>query len=114
MDNYNFILNKLNVYYILNLVEPTEPSPVDYEWNQYEKTEQLIRVEVDEVSVKFHNEFNKQMTVETSLDNKQNAQLSDLENFRRRALITMMDGVLEKKWEDELKKDVPKPQCMVA
>jgi len=35
-------------------------------------------------------------------------------NFKQRALIKMMDGVLEKRWEDELKKDVLKPQCMVA
>lgn len=41
-------------------------------------------------------------------------QLLDTDNFRRQALIDMMDGVLEKRWEDELKKDVPKPQCMVA
>jgi len=28
--------------------------------------------------------------------------------------MIMMDGVLEKRWEDELKKDVPKPECMVV
>jgi hypothetical protein len=26
----------------------------------------------------------------------------------------MMDGVLEKRWEDELKNDVPIPPCMVG
>ena len=36
------------------------------------------------------------------------------DNFRELALIAMMDGVLEVRWEDEIKKDVPKPKCMVS
>lgn len=36
------------------------------------------------------------------------------DNFRERALIVMMDGVLEVRWEDELKKEVPIPKCMVS
>lgn len=28
--------------------------------------------------------------------------------------MEMMDGVLELRWEDQLKQDVPKPQCMVS
>lgn len=35
------------------------------------------------------------------------------DDFRDRALMTMMDGVLEHKWEDEIKKPVWKPSCMV-
>lgn len=35
------------------------------------------------------------------------------DDFRERALMAMMNGVLEIKWEDELKKDVPLPKCMV-
>lgn len=38
----------------------------------------------------------------------------DSDNFRQRSLIDMMDGVLEKRWEDELKKEILKPQCMVV
>lgn len=36
------------------------------------------------------------------------------DNFRELALIEMMDGMLEVRWEDELKKEVPKPKCMVS
>lgn len=36
------------------------------------------------------------------------------DDFRERALMTMMNGVLEVRWEDELKKDVPVPKCMVS
>ncbi|XP_063238725.1 CD109 antigen-like [Bacillus rossius redtenbacheri] len=38
------------------------------------------------------------------------AELAD--NFRELALDHMMGGVLEVRWEDEIKKDVPKPKCM--
>lgn len=36
------------------------------------------------------------------------------DDFRERALVVMMDGVLEKLWEDEIKKNIPKPRCMVS
>jgi len=45
---------------------------------------------------------------------ERNSETVTLNNYRQRALMIMMDGVLEKRWEDELKKDVPKPQCMVV
>lgn len=35
------------------------------------------------------------------------------DDFRERALMAMMNGVLEIRWEDELKKEVAKPKCMV-
>nr|CAD7603418.1 unnamed protein product [Timema genevievae] len=34
------------------------------------------------------------------------------DNFRELALIDMMNGVLEVRWEDEIKKDIPLPKCM--
>lgn len=107
------IIFKINIgHYFFFLVQPTDLSPVDYDWNQNEKTEQLIRVEDHEVQL--FNTLNNDMLNKMALDKEQNAQLTDLEKFRRQALINMMDGVLEKRWEDELKKDVPKPQCMVT
>lgn len=35
------------------------------------------------------------------------------DDFRERALNAMMDGVLNKKWQEEIKKDVVKPSFMV-
>ncbi|KAK0098749.1 hypothetical protein PV326_004028 [Microctonus aethiopoides] len=32
--------------------------------------------------------------------------------FREKALETMMDGVLEVRWENEIKKSIPKPDCL--
>lgn len=35
------------------------------------------------------------------------------DDFRERAMIKMMDGVLEVRWEDTIKMDVRKPACML-
>jgi hypothetical protein len=39
------------------------------------------------------------------------AMLAD--DFRDRAIQAMMDGVLETRWEDKIKKDPPMPACML-
>lgn len=39
--------------------------------------------------------------------------LLQADDFRERALMKMMDGVLEIRWEDVIKIDVPKPACML-
>lgn len=36
------------------------------------------------------------------------------DDFKERALMDMMDGVLEKLWHEEIKKPIPMPQCMVS
>lgn len=36
------------------------------------------------------------------------------DDFRERALMYMMDGVLEKLWHEEIKKPIPMPLCMVC
>lgn len=109
----NFKLN--TVLCSLFVVEPTEPSPVDFEWSQFEKTEKLTYVEDDEVHVKPYNNILSSkniITVETNRAEDTEKSLTP-EDFRQRALMNMMEGVLEKKWEDELKKDVIPPQCIV-
>lgn len=80
-----------------------------YEWNQYEQIEQLLRVKDDEVPVKPYRDGSADGSRPLSGETD-----SEEFRFRRRALLDMMDGVLEKSWEDELRTDVPKPQCMVV
>lgn len=41
-------------------------------------------------------------------------QEQEADDFPERALEAMMDGVLEHRWEDEIKKSPPKPECMVS
>lgn len=108
--------NNFKFTIVLYLVEPTEPSPVDFEWSQFEKTEKLTYVEDDEVYVKpCHISLSKQIFVNTNEAKAEYSKKSlTSDDFRQRALVNMMDGVLEKRWEDELKKDVPPPQCMVG
>lgn len=98
---------------IMSVVEPTDLSPVDYEWSQYEKTELLTYVQDDEVYVKSQQVLSSEQICIDDTKNECNKQLLAYDNFRQRALMDMMDGVLEKKWEDELKKDVLQPECMV-
>jgi cilia- and flagella-associated protein 43 len=82
---------------------------VNYTWNKYEQTETLLFVNDDEVPIQpYQSSSNEMLTNE-----EKNSKLLTLDNFKQQALMIMMDGVLEKRWEDELKKDVPKPQCMV-
>lgn len=110
----NMLFNYFNTSYWV-LVEPTEPLPTDYQLNQHEQTEQLLYVEDNEVSVKPYNAVSNKQLIDANLTIKEhNKQLLATEEFKQRALIDMMDGVLEKKWEDELKKDVPIPQCMIV
>lgn len=95
------------------LVEYTAPPLVDYTWSQYEQTERLLHVENDEVDVNVNDLLlNEKKFNEANEDN--NGHLQKVEKFRKQALINMMDGVLQKRWEDELKKDVPIPHCMVV
>ncbi|XP_060835447.1 cilia- and flagella-associated protein 43 isoform X1 [Rhopalosiphum padi] len=98
-------------------IEPTEPLPIDYEWNKYEKIEELLHVNDNEVPVELYRNnilSSKEMSKDVnSSTEKINNESVNLNNYRQRALVFMMDGVLEKRWEDELKKDVPKPQCIM-
>lgn len=84
--------------------------PVNYKWNKYEQTETLLYVNDDEVPAELYYSSSDEMSTNEEKNNK----LLTIDNFKQRALMIMMDGVLEKRWEDELKKDVPKPQCMVV
>lgn len=84
--------------------------PVNYKWNKYEQPETLLYVNDDEVPVELYHSSSDEMSTNEEKNNK----LLKIDNFKQRALMIMMDGVLEKRWEDELKKDVPKPECMVV
>ncbi|GLG92432.1 Uncharacterized protein GBIM_00132, partial [Gryllus bimaculatus] len=86
----------------------------DVEWDPLEEPERLMIVKENEVSVppyltKSEEELRARKAAEAEA--LRLALLAD--DFRERALITMMHGVLELRWEDKIKKDVPKPKCLV-
>lgn len=101
---------------LLCLVEPVDPTPTNYDWNQYEQTDQLLTVEDNEVPVKpYASALRRQISVIKNPDmEKHEKKLLAIKQFKQEALIKMMDGVLEKRMEDELMTDVPIPLCMVA
>lgn len=87
---------------------------MNYDWNQYEQTEQLLTVEDYEIRVKPYNLSHQTSVIENPDVEKHQKKLLAIKKFKQEALIKMMDGVLEKRKEDDLMTDVPIPQCMVA
>ncbi|CAK1602687.1 unnamed protein product [Parnassius mnemosyne] len=77
----------------------------DPEWRQEEQPHKLIKVEPEECSIPPY-VSPSQMSVAAP-------PAGGPDEFRERALMHMMDGVLEKLWHEEIKKPVPVPQCML-
>ncbi|XP_022821097.1 cilia- and flagella-associated protein 43 isoform X2 [Spodoptera litura] len=77
----------------------------DPEWRQEEHVEKLIKVEPEECSIEPYISPSQIVIVPPDPGPK--------DDFRERALIEMMDGVLEKLWHEEIKKPIPMPQCML-
>ncbi|XP_035446277.2 cilia- and flagella-associated protein 43 [Spodoptera frugiperda] len=77
----------------------------DPQWRQEEHVEKLIKVEPEECSIEPYISPSQIVIVPPDPGPK--------DDFRERALIEMMDGVLEKLWHEEIKKPIPMPQCML-
>ncbi|XP_050303153.1 cilia- and flagella-associated protein 43 [Anthonomus grandis grandis] len=87
----------------------------DPEWHDIENPETcILRVNDNEVPVRPYVSPSEQAILDAKAAEEERLRLLMLaDDFRERALMTMMNGVLEIRWEDELKKDVPKPKCML-
>ncbi|EZA53241.1 hypothetical protein DMN91_004557 [Ooceraea biroi] len=82
-------------------------------WNVEEIPDYVVTVEDHEVSKKrSQQEESENETVETTQEDENKDRKED--NFYTKALERMMDGVLEPKWENEVKKEVPVPECLTA
>lgn len=74
----------------------------------------ILRVSDNEVPVTPYVSPSEQAILDAKAAEEERIRLLLLaDDFRERALMTMMNGVLEVRWEDELKKNVPKPKCLV-
>ncbi|XP_011301406.1 cilia- and flagella-associated protein 43 [Fopius arisanus] len=81
------------------------------EWQESERPESVVEVEDEEV-YRVINDSGAEANVKR-LDNSVTRESSVFtDSFRRRELKKMMDGVLEVKWEDEIKKDIARPDCL--
>ncbi|KAL0895179.1 hypothetical protein ABMA27_013627 [Loxostege sticticalis] len=77
----------------------------DPQWRQEEQPQKLIKVEPEECSIEPYISPSQVVIIPPEGGPK--------DDFRERALIDMMDGVLEKLWHEEIKKPIPMPQCML-
>ena len=90
-------------------VMPTYPK-----WHLREIPENILTVFDHEVQAKPYISPSEQEIMDQKAAEAERIRLRLLaDDFRERALDAMMDGVLEIRWEDTIKKDIPKPQCMI-
>ncbi|XP_011695160.1 PREDICTED: cilia- and flagella-associated protein 43-like [Wasmannia auropunctata] len=88
--------------------------PVDPQWHPKEKVESIIQVLHDEVKAKPYVSPSQQDILDRQkAEAEQIRKLLLADDFRERALMKMMDGMLEIRWEDTIKIDVRKPLCML-
>ncbi|XP_054281216.1 cilia- and flagella-associated protein 43 [Macrosteles quadrilineatus] len=88
--------------------------PVDAEWSQEEKTERIVIIEDNEVpETPYISPSEQDLLDKKAAEEERIRQLLAADNFRELALIDMMDGMLEVRWEDQLKKEIPKPKCLL-
>ncbi|XP_063981248.1 cilia- and flagella-associated protein 43-like [Diachasmimorpha longicaudata] len=83
------------------------------EWQESERPESVVEVEDEEV-YRLINDSASEANVKR-LDNSVMREKTSIsvDTFRTSELKKMMDGVLEVKWEDEIKKDIPRPDCLI-
>ncbi|CAG9769685.1 unnamed protein product [Ceutorhynchus assimilis] len=88
---------------------------VDPQWAMIENVEtSILKVADEEIPVRPFIPPSEQAILDAkNSEEEKNKILHLAEDFRDTALTNMMNGVLEVKWEDELKKNVPKPECML-
>lgn len=75
----------------------------------------VIKVQDSEVTASKYvtPSFHRLFLAEKAAREKRRLEL-EADDFRDRALDAMMDGVLEHRWEDEIKKSPKAPECLVS
>lgn len=83
------------------------------DWKAQEKPESMIVVEDHEVPVEPYLSPSEENLLRQQGEDVEALRLQMLaDDFCDRALNEMMDGVLEVRWEDIIKKDIPVPECI--
>ncbi|XP_050507763.1 cilia- and flagella-associated protein 43 isoform X1 [Diabrotica virgifera virgifera] len=86
----------------------------DPQWTQEEIPTMFLEVQEDELTITPYISPSEQAILDAKAAEEERIRLALLaDDFKERALMVMMNGVLEIKWEDEIKKDVPLPDCMI-
>nr|XP_018901622.1 PREDICTED: cilia- and flagella-associated protein 43-like [Bemisia tabaci] len=84
-----------------------ESTPQDPVWTQIEKSHLILEVAPHEIRSKPPEQKKTIYTRKQKTDESKLQLQYATDSFRENALVKMMDGVLEVRWEDLLKKDVP-------
>jgi len=79
---------------------------------EQEQIESIIQVYESEIKAKPYVSPSEQILQKEAEEERARLELL-VDDFRERALMWMMDGVLEIRWEDIIKLDVRKPACML-
>ncbi|XP_014610043.1 PREDICTED: cilia- and flagella-associated protein 43-like [Polistes canadensis] len=110
IERIRYIDSELKIMFDRSL--PCLPSiPI---WHIKEQPERIVRVLDHEVKVKpYISPSQQEILDKQAIEAERIRQLLLADDFRERALMAMMDGVLEVRWEDVIKKDIPKPMCML-
>ncbi|XP_011873918.1 PREDICTED: cilia- and flagella-associated protein 43-like [Vollenhovia emeryi] len=88
--------------------------PVDPQWHPKEKAESIIQVLDHEVKARpYVSPSQQEILSRQASEAERIRQLLLADDFRERALMRMMDGVLEIRWEDTIRIDVRRPACML-
>jgi hypothetical protein len=86
----------------------------DPSWEQIETQEAIIQVKDEEVPITPYISSSEQAILVAKAAEAEKLRLLLLaDDFRERALMAMMNGVLEVQWEAELRKEVPLPKCTI-
>nr|CAD7395212.1 unnamed protein product [Timema cristinae] len=100
--------------YILSELREDPTHVEDPEWTPEERPLTIMKVEEWEVPVRPYVSPSEQDILDLKMAEEEAHRLAEMaDNFRELALINMMNGVLEVRWEEEIKKDIPLPKCMV-
>ena len=115
-DRLRYIQKELNILSKLkNSEEFLDNVIVDPEYMPDEKPDSIVVVEEWEVPIKPYISPSRQNFLDEMAAEMERRRLEMLaDDFRERALIAMMDGVLEVRWEDEIKKNPPLPECLIS
>ncbi|KAI4496090.1 hypothetical protein M0802_008130 [Mischocyttarus mexicanus] len=110
IERIRYIDSELKIMFDLSLPRlPSEPT-----WHIKEQPEMIVRVLDHEVKVKpYISPSQQEILDKQAIEAERIRQLLLADDFRERALMAMMDGVLEVRWEDVIRKDIPKPKCML-
>lgn len=105
------IVSEINYFSVKKLNIFTE----DPKWDPEESPDFFFKVNDNELINTPYVSPSEQAILDAKTAEEERLRLLMLaDDFRERALMAMMNGVLEVRWEDELRKEVPIPKCMVC